>query len=91
MNAFMELSEHQCVADLLDLPCHICSDPIGFTAPHAHITIGTFHEQVASKEEESDRLFIAQCNKKDREELEGDRDLHDELCLLYTSPSPRDA
>ena len=44
------------------------------------------HEERISKQEEIDTVLFAKIDKL-RDKMDGDHD----ICLLYTSPSPRDA
>ena len=68
MHAYMELSEYQVAADLLNLPSHLTSEVHGYTDPDAGLACDAHYENSKRRDAEDDRAFQAQNATSDKEE-----------------------
>jgi len=69
MNSHMELSECQVAADLLNLPCKLTSDPLGYTDPCAHMAHNAHCQTEADKQQNAYQIFEMTNDKLDAQEM----------------------
>jgi hypothetical protein len=70
MNAYMEMSDYQVAADLLNLPCMICSDVFGYFNPIAYLAYQSYIYIDNEQENNFDHLTMVINENQDRLERE---------------------
>ena len=68
MNAYKEMSDYQVAADLLNLPCMICSDTFGYFNPNAYLAYQS-HIYVENEQEKKEKHLFTLINDQ-RDQLE---------------------